>query len=264
MENGAHFDVAAFETAVAAAAAVAAVSASNSYEFVQNEQVTGSEELREESDNHLRKVSPPNTPDFGPVVGDVHPDVDEPKEVVASDDDEHGSSDSNKGALVEDRVAKNRERNREHARRTRLRKKEQLKRNQQRLKDLEQENRRLKLNVEECKVASILLGMASASKGTSKCSKAEDVLLFEGLYDGSETKAYDISKLVGKRKRFVSNADEYSEHPSKGSKKSQINWKSGVMYNENGEQRHLSASELDSLRYVYGYGGSFSILFTYF
>lgn len=58
------------------------------------------------------------------------------------------------------RLARSRERNREHARRTRLRKKAQLEHLQQKVRGLEGEKKALKQKMEECSIASILVNLA--------------------------------------------------------------------------------------------------------
>lgn len=195
---------------------------------------------------HCRQVSPPCTPTLTPL----------------SATDEARYESTNYAQLIEnssetedasgDRLAKNRERNREHARRTRLRKKEQLKKFQNRVKELEEENRKLKLSVEECDVARILLRLADST--SSKDSTGKPKVNTSGAPALCEFDAAPSAVLSNKRKRFVSNADEMEQtlenikKMDKSPKKTQINWKSGVMHDENGEQKQLTPEELDSLR----------------
>ena len=176
------------------------------------------------------------------------------------EDSESSDSDVDEGR----RVAKSRERNREHARRTRLRKKAQLEALQSRIKGLRAEAEVLKQSLEECSLASILMGLSHKNKQ----DKITDSLLTVATNTASETctkDADDIVELVGgKRKRFSSpDADEnksVSTQPLKlrvngkvtyiGGGKSHINWKTGVYCDEQGAQRQLTQGQLESLRYV--------------
>ena len=176
------------------------------------------------------------------------------------EDSESSESDVDEGR----RVAKSRERNREHARRTRLRKKAQLETLQSRIKGLRAEAEVLKQSLEECSLASILMGLSHKNKQDT----ITDSLLNIATTATSEacTKdADDIVELVGaKRKRFSSpDADEnksVSTQPLKlrvngkvtyiGGGKSHINWKTGVYSDEHGVPRQLTHSQLESLRYV--------------
>jgi hypothetical protein len=156
---------------------------------------------------------------------------------------------------AEQKLAKSRERNREHARCTRLRKKAQLQGLLNKLEKLQAESQMLKQTLDECKIASILLGLSSgdASKGT------------QGLFDIdlNNLKAGENSShlcLTGKRKRFVSDASDCGPQPMKlvikgkttlvggSGAKAHINWKTGVYVDETGTQKQLSPDELDKLR----------------
>jgi len=154
----------------------------------------------------------------------------------------------------DDRLSRSRDRNREHARRTRLRKKAQLQTLQNRVKDLQDESRMLKQTLEECSIASILLGL-SAGENTDQ----EDAIL-----ELNASKSCNAEKtfftVTGKRKRFVSvDGDSFTRpmtHNIKGKMtivgggdgKAQINWKTGIFIDENGNQQQLSADELEVLR----------------
>jgi len=157
------------------------------------------------------------------------------------------------GVNAEDRLARSRDRNREHARRTRLRKKAQLQVLQNKVKELQDESRMLRQTVEECSIASILLGLSGAGnqahddalEDVQKASKAETERTF--------------FTMNGKRKRFVSDAGD-GPPPMKlkikgqttlvggSGGKSHINWKTGVYLDENGDQKQLTSEELESLR----------------
>jgi bZIP transcription factor len=178
------------------------------------------------------------------------------------DDDESESSDSEEGEGR--RVAKSRERNREHARRTRLRKKAQLEALQSRIKGLRAEADVLKQSLEECSLASILMGLSH----NKKQDQITDSLLHVADKTNSETSSKDVDEIVelvgGKRKRFASpDVDEnksVSTQPLKlringmvryiGGGRTQINWKTGLYTDENGVQKQLTQSQLESLRYV--------------
>jgi len=153
-----------------------------------------------------------------------------------------------------ERISRNRERNKEHARKTRLRKKEQLQALKTRVTELEAEGVRLKQEVEACNVASILVGLSSGNvsdDGVVKTSASPSPTSFGAFLSG------------GKRKRFMSIDGEDSSPPpmklnikgqitlvggSGNDSKTQINWKSGVYYDANGIRQQLTQSELEDLR----------------
>lgn len=163
-------------------------------------------------------------------------------------DEEEERHDYNEDA--EQRVARSRERNREHARRTRLRKKAQLEALQSKVKGLQAESTVLKQSLEECSIASILVGIASG-----KTNEMIEDLVNEVSGDNEQ----DILRLVGgKRKRFISDASEKIPQALSikidgrtaiiGGGRTHINWKSGVYSDENGNQTQLSRKDLESLR----------------
>lgn len=156
----------------------------------------------------------------------------------------------------DDRIARSRDRNREHARRTRLRKKQQLEALQKRVKELQKESKLLKQTIEECSIASILLGLS-----TGEISDDSDELDLESVKNTLSSDAQDKTffTITGKRKRFVSDAD-INPPPMKlnikgkttyvggTNSKAQINWKTGVYLDDKGEQQQLTPSELEELR----------------
>jgi len=161
---------------------------------------------------------------------------------------------------AEKRLARSRERNREHARRTRLRKKAQLEALQETVKGLEGERQALKQQIEECSIASILLGLSSGEQDET----TQDLL---DSTPKSDVKASKVALLAGgKRKRFVSDAlgadGTYVKQtkPLKlkingkmtviggGNGKSHINWKTGAFVDDSGEQQQLTAEQLETLR----------------
>ena len=154
---------------------------------------------------------------------------------------------------AEERLSRSRDRNREHARRTRLRKKAQLQALQSRVKELQEESRMLRQTVEECSIASILLGLSSGGH-----QKHDDCFAEIQKVCDSETERTFFT-MTGKRKRFVSDAGD-GPPPMKlkikgqttlvggSGGKSHINWKTGVYLDEKGEQKQLTSKELESLR----------------
>jgi hypothetical protein len=165
------------------------------------------------------------------------------------------------GENAEVRLARSRDRNREHARRTRLRKKAQLQALQARVKELQDDSKMLRQTVEECSIASILLGLSTGE------SQQDDS--FAEIQDAcnKETEKTFFT-MNGKRKRFVSDAGD-GPPPMKlkikgqttfvggTTGKSHINWKTGVYLDEEGQQKQLTTEELESLRYVISNSGLF-------
>lgn len=100
------------------------------------------------------------------------------------------------GEESEKRLARSRERNREHARRTRLRKKAQLEALQARVVQLTEEGRLLKQSIEECSIASILVGLSSGNQETAS------LLEMEEEQAPQQQQSVKVTR-VGKRKRFV-------------------------------------------------------------
>jgi hypothetical protein len=169
--------------------------------------------------------------------------------------DKHFALKENEGD-AEKRLARSRQRNREHARRTRLRKKKQLEALQVKVKSLEQEGRALKQSIEECSIASILVGLSS---GTQDVASLLDLEEEEEHPPEQHHQAVRVTR-VGKRKRFVVENGPVQQ-PLKlkcdggkttliGGEKTHINWKSGVYSDENGVQHKLTPLQLESLRYV--------------
>jgi hypothetical protein len=181
--------------------------------------------------------------------GSEEDDDDQEHEDDDDDDDEEGA---------ERRMARSRERNREHARRTRLRKKAQMEVLQQKVKGLEAESRVLKQSLEECNIASILVGLSSPDEKNS-AQEIQSVLQGALAKPGGKN---GIANLVGnKRRRFT--ADSFEIRPSQplrvnidgqttliGGGRTHINWKSGVYSDEKGAQKQLTQDQLESLRYV--------------
>uniref|UniRef100_A0A7S3P7D5 BZIP domain-containing protein n=1 Tax=Amphora coffeiformis TaxID=265554 RepID=A0A7S3P7D5_9STRA len=154
------------------------------------------------------------------------------------------------------RLARSRERNREHARRTRLRKKAHLEALQSKVKGLEAERQVLKQNIEECGIASILLGLSAGDHEAATSVELNN----SAKNDGASQMVALLA--TGKRKRFLSEAmaenqptqthtlklDIDGEETTIGGGKTSINWKTGVYRDENGKQKQLSAQQLENLR----------------
>jgi len=169
------------------------------------------------------------------------------------------------------RMARSRERNREHARRTRRRKKAQLEALQSKVQCLQAQNKTLKQSLEECRIASILVGF-SVSDGDDR-----DATIQLLLKEANEIEGKGILKRLvgGKRTRFVSDASDIASNgtgvatsvvsgssvsvPLKieingqttligGDDQSHLNWKTGVYTDENGVRSLLTNKQLESLR----------------
>lgn len=178
-----------------------------------------------------------------------------------SDSNEVAFSQIKKSAEEDDdsakRLARSRERNREHARRTRLRKKAQLEALQSKVKGLEAERQVLKQQIEECSIASILLGLSTGDQDETTQN------LLDSNATKTDAKATKVALLAGgKRKRFVSNAIGAKSSTQQtlkvkidgktlligGGSKSHVNWKTGVFFDEDGSQKQLTPDQLEDLR----------------
>ena len=168
------------------------------------------------------------------------------------DDDDQDDDDDDDNA--EKRIARSRERNREHARRTRLRKKAQIEHLKTEVQDLEAENKHLKQSIEECNIASILLGIS-----TGDIAKSADHHNDGEAIESGEIPSTTPSFRGKQRMRSISEDDgEKSIQPIKltldgrthlvGGGKTHINWKSGVYCDENGARKILSKRQLEALR----------------
>ena len=142
-----------------------------------------------------------------------------------------------------ERLTKSRERNREHARRTRLRKKAQMQDLQLRMQQLEAERKVLKQSIEECSIASILLGLSG-----NGLDEEEN----EGIVTMTEDSGIGLN--AKKRKRSSSDCSDLIikingvETIVGGNGKTHVNWKTGVYTDEHGAQHTLTSNELEALR----------------
>jgi hypothetical protein len=128
---------------------------------------------------------------------------------------------------------------------------------QSRARGLEAERQVLRQNLEECGVASILLGLSSGGHETP-----ESVELDTASPDGAAHMVELLS--TGKRKRFLSEsmAEQHAiqaqclsitidgEVTTIGGAKSQINWKTGTYRDEHGHEKQLTSEQLEELRCV--------------
>lgn len=214
------------------------------------------------------ELTPPllPSPSVGNAKADTRQDENEKYQGDAVDEedgcDEVGSQDDSKED-ADSRIARSRERNREHARRTRIRKKAQLESLQSKVKELQAESKVLKQSLEECSIASILVGLSSGER---------DATIQALLKEANEIENREIFKIVGgKRKRFAADsgsgrtgaattAIDNAVQPLTifidgkatviGGSRTHINWKTGVYCDENGVQRQLKHEQLEALRYV--------------
>jgi hypothetical protein len=159
----------------------------------------------------------------------------------------------------EKRLIRCRERNKEHARRTRLRKKAQLELLRVRVKALETEKQRLRQQIEECSIASILIGLPGE---TNDILEDEDTKQLLASNESNSNKFVLLTK--GKRKRYVPDGAAFEndlfqpilaveidgETKYVGTGKAHINWKTGVYSDETGAHSQLSTEQLETLRYV--------------
>jgi len=232
--------------AIAAAAEIARTGGMFHTALAPNNSNPPSSPMFQSATEHQGRVSPSSST--------VHGDDDEDDD----DEDECQEEDS------ERRIARSRERNREHARRTRLRKKAQLEALQSKVKGLKAESEVLQQSLEECSLASILVNL---SQGNLKKPNQEDKITSSliNVASTSETcsnQAEEIVQMVGgKRKRFSApdmDDAKTSQQPLKikmngrwqyiGGGKSHINWKTGVYSDENGVRKQLTQQQLESLR----------------
>jgi len=163
---------------------------------------------------------------------------------------------------AEERLARGRERNREHARRTRLRKKAQLQSLQTRMMELQSESVFLKQSLEECSIASILLGLSGGKKsGETPVARNRERSLSACSAIVSAQPISVPTSIKGRRKRFISDISGNEEQTTQfkfeirgkkavigGGSSTHINWKTGVYCDENGDQNQLTSDELESLR----------------
>lgn len=146
----------------------------------------------------------------------------------------------------DDKLIKNRERNREHARRTRQRKKAYLENLQQKLLTLQAEHNLLQQSISECEIASILLGLSSPQ--VTALQQSSTAPLISDSFSLDNDVVSSCIEPRRKRQRFVSvDGAEYSSN-SRPKKDQKIDWKAGILTEADGRSRSLSTDELDDLR----------------
>jgi hypothetical protein len=177
------------------------------------------------------------------------------------------------------RLARSRDRNREHARRTRIRKKAQLAALQIKVARLEAERVTLRQGIEECSIAGILLGLHQTTGSTSgkEDEASETQTLLENVNSTANASANSTSSTKvallanGKRKQFLEHEDDDDENNPAGAHKqpthalkmvidgktalvgggrSHINWKTGIYNDHSGLQKQFTPVQLENLRYV--------------
>lgn len=142
-----------------------------------------------------------------------------------------------------------------------MRKKEHLQSLKNRVCELENEGRQLRQSIQECSVASILLGLS----GSSSSAVTPSIDSSSSSAAASRTTNFGACLAGGKRKRFESIDGEEDAVPPQelnikgticlvggnsdgGGGKSQINWKTGVYIDVKGRPQQLAKSELEELR----------------
>ena len=204
----------------ALAAAIAAEIASNLYSFPSSNTsaVKVPVSSSTSSANAAMNIGASNSSsgDDNNVLSETDCDVDNNE----NDDDENHNNDNNSNNNdneddTERRLARSRERNREHARRTRRRKKVQLEVLQEKVKNLRGENKSLKQSLEECTIASILVGFSGVTDDDVDNDHDNDATIQSLIKEATDLESKDIFKTTvggigpgGKRKRFVSDASE--------------------------------------------------------
>ena len=206
----------------ALAAAIAAEIASNLYSFPSSNNTSGAVKVPVSSSTSSAHAamnigaSNSSSGDDNNVLSETDCDVDNNEH----DDDVNNNNDSNSDNNdneddTERRLARSRERNREHARRTRRRKKVQLEVLQEKVKHLRGENKSLKQSLEECTIASILVGFSGVTDDDVDNDHDNDATIQSLIKEATDLESKDIFKTTvggigpgGKRKRFVSDASE--------------------------------------------------------
>jgi hypothetical protein len=207
----------------ALAAAIAAEIASNLYSFPSSNTSAVKVPVSSTSSpaNAAMNIGASNSSsgDDNNVLSETDCDVDNNEN---DDDENNNNNDSNSNSNNNDneddterRLARSRERNREHARRTRRRKKVQLEVFQEKVKNLRGENKALKQSLEECTIASILVGFSGVTDDDVDNDHDNDATIQSLIKEATDLESKDIFKTTvggigpgGKRKRFVSDASE--------------------------------------------------------
>jgi hypothetical protein len=205
---------------------------------------------------------------------------------IHNHEDAHDDDDDDDDDDME-RVQRGRERNREHARRTRLRKKAQLQDLQQKYRAMMVERQTLNQQLQDRRIASILLGLSSSppvphnsisisnSTTTEKESDSSSIAtslveMTEKSFDSDDVDPLDsiaststtFQIATPRRKRGFPEVEHPLNNttstftikvngvPTAISTKSHINWKNGTYCDETGRQSQMTAEQLESLRCV--------------
>ena len=181
----------------------------------------------------------------------------------------------------DERVAKGRERNREHARKTRLRKKAQLQELEHKYRTMLADRQALNQQLQDRKIASILLGLSTSaplentiaysdkasSIGTNQCMSpglASEQINRNDVDAIADCRvdlgSADATKVSTGRKRgfpevqLPTNVSPLTINingvPTAINSRSHINWKTGMYCDELGRQSMLTPQQLEDLRYV--------------
>lgn len=161
-----------------------------------------------------------------------------------------------------ERLQRGRERNREHARRTRLRKKAQLQELQGTYRAKLAERTQLQQQLQERRIASILLGLSSSTPALEPLGDASASLgkIREAPASALEEEDALLASAppmpMSRRKRGFPEVAPSSLNvtihiqglaiPSK----SHINWKTGMYADEMGRPKQMTPQQLEALRYV--------------
>lgn len=177
---------------------------------------------------------------------DYVPEEDEDDNLEDSDASDDSDMKGEDNINLEDKVARSRERNRVHARRTRLRKKAHMTALQTRMEELKDEADRLKEALLDCQTANILVDISSAGCQRHALQQVELVDL-----NLSDDLAAAFTVTGGKKLRIKlpqTNGGDALHPSTPPNKMSTINWKGGYALDADGQRRPMSAKELDDLR----------------
>mmetsp|Transcript_8352 Transcript_8352/g.19732 ORF Transcript_8352/g.19732 Transcript_8352/m.19732 type:complete len:330 (+) Transcript_8352:133-1122(+) len=166
-------------------------------------------------------------------------------DAYAEDDDEGGEGD--------DKAARSRERNREHARRTRMRKKAHLQGLQQRVGELKHEADRLDVALGEVTTANILVDISHKRRKPDQDSTSILEIYDQDVDSSPATSDEDSGSISGssrasKKMRSASASDERLSDEMQIEGGPHVNWKDGYTLDAEGRRQPLSSTELEKLR----------------
>jgi bZIP transcription factor len=158
------------------------------------------------------------------------------------------------------RLSRCRERNREHARKTRLRKKAHILSLQNKVKILSEEHSKLKQRIDECSIASILIGLGTSSTISNDILPIDSDRTISLMDEDQNARVALLTEGSKKCRRLLVDSvfrDTNGRSESFDSKEStmdgipgkrHVSWKTGIFHEPNGQQRRLTEAELDALR----------------